>query len=665
MEEFGFIEEETLKEDIRLQLREELKLPSWMEIPEKKGPLPFTWTDHQRGKSVHGDLRLSMDGYLIGVTAFDPAGLGEPRKLNNEPGMKGQKIEIKWKARQPKVWLYFAGKKIGDRKTVEPGKVGATRFLPGIFTLYDKGTWEIGAAKPTFFEFFLKGQKLTGRWTIRQTRLPVLDPETKKPIPGKYRLTWVLWKPKDQEPYAVSERARRKGWYPPKGHIPLPQDWIRKNPAKYKEWLKWVQQKWKGIKPVKPKKFRPKEIPKEEASAELQKLSGTLQFRVFESRWRGPIVIRGIPVAYYYFVIKTNGKYRSWKTELNPLYNETLSLMEETFEKRYWDYEGPLKPQTKYNPTKTLIAKWSLLDKGVLVAEDIREVADEPEKYALKIKGKKLQGVFEFSQDEVDSPIFMLTKLEELEAKWNDFSLQRHWWGEHVHWDISMKEPEKEEFLKWALAGSPLQLKVPIKILKKEYCFEPRWFLFEGSIPPIGAPEWLRPGNPTKNLTAYVKVEDKGTYRYIEDTPNFKIVEFRGNKLKGTFVFRKNETWIFEPYIGPTLQRVKEGYPPDNPYTEPKLEEEDEESFVLAYWDMRGFSSILPDEHLKRYEFPEEINEAKGIKLGLGKYPLAGTPGHVKIRHIRFNKKFWTIEEAKSWMKRIKVDQWDSPYIRA
>ena len=64
------------------------------------------------------------------------------------------------KAPEPVPWLKYQGK-------VEPGEVGATRFLPGYFLVIDEFEVQWGAQKPDFHEYFMDGKLMNGRYVVR------------------------------------------------------------------------------------------------------------------------------------------------------------------------------------------------------------------------------------------------------------------------------------------------------------------------------------------------------------------------------------------------------------------------------------------------------------------------------------------------------------------
>lgn len=150
-------------------------------------------------RSVHGDLRLESDDALYGFTVF----LGETSDVKKGRDIftlkEPDKLQGTWKLFQPKPWLNFEG-------VTKPGEVGATAKKYAKFFIVDKGNYEIGVWREHFFEFFMHGKKLKGRFLI--VYAPV----------GEGGRKWLIGRPEDQTPYAekhdlesVVEELRKKG----------------------------------------------------------------------------------------------------------------------------------------------------------------------------------------------------------------------------------------------------------------------------------------------------------------------------------------------------------------------------------------------------------------------------------------------------------------------
>jgi hypothetical protein len=68
--------------------------------------------------------------------------------------------------------------------------------------------------------------------------------------------------------------------------------------------------------------------------------------------------------------------------------------------------------------------------------------------------------------------------------------------------------------------------------VEKQY-HDPKWMDFEGKIKPG------QPGNPTKNLDAYMKILDKGSYDFVTRKKGFLEVVLHGKDWNGRYVFRE------------------------------------------------------------------------------------------------------------------------------
>lgn len=173
----------------------------------KKSNEELLETDH----SLHADLRFSVDDHLWGFTAF----LGDTKE-NREAGgsllynLGNRKLQGAFKLPQPKEWLEV-GK--DEPLVVPPRDVGSTTHKWSKFFLIDSGTYEIGVWREHFFEIFLHGEKLTGRYLIEYA-----------PVAG--RRIWLLEKPEDQTPYAEKNRL---------------EDVVKELKQKGQKWLVWAK----------------------------------------------------------------------------------------------------------------------------------------------------------------------------------------------------------------------------------------------------------------------------------------------------------------------------------------------------------------------------------------------------------------------------------------
>lgn len=175
-----------------------------------KEPKPYVMQSHQIGKSQHLDFRMKMNGFLegwsiVGGNIENPV---TPQRLLEQKA-KGFRAETK--AKQPVSWLKVEGE-------VKPGEVGAAIEKPGRFTILSKGQFITGTQKPYFHEYFIKGKHFP-EWTrivVRGVKVKKLDPRTKRPIPGRFERMWRIMITKTKLPYALSSRAMKVKWRPPR-----------------------------------------------------------------------------------------------------------------------------------------------------------------------------------------------------------------------------------------------------------------------------------------------------------------------------------------------------------------------------------------------------------------------------------------------------------------
>lgn len=589
--------------------------------------------------SVHIDFRFKIDNHLIGWTILDngledkPDSKEEVKELVEKhdwkftPNKKGVGLRAETKARQPVVWLDLGGrlKKIGDIVKIPKGSVGATRYEYGWFYLLDKGKITIGAQKPYFHEYFLDGEKFKKlRVVIRGVKAQKIDPETKKPIKGEYELLWRVMIPKDQEPYAVSKRARKKGWYPPKGHIPIPKWWIEENKKKYEEWLEWVKEKWK-----------------EEESLAKPRFSFSMIY------WKGQKVIRDIPQRRWFIRIDDRGRgsVRSWMFEGDPVWETPLTaIYEGRVDRRWMKREGELKPRSQYCPTKEIPCHCVLLDTGTV---DIKsgEGSLGEEILELKFNGKTLKGEYILRQEEPDSDIYTLSRISKHSLSKGIFVLDKHTLypvrGQITsHYDIRMRIDNRDYLDEFNLYSNPLETDIeePIEAVRKK-CTDLKWITDEVT------EGFVKVGK----LQTKVDRLDKGEVEIIEDSDIFMSMIFHGKKLKGYYITKKTDKgWIFMKSKLPTDKSLSTGDPYTGESYKPALLEDHRDYFYLRLYDPREFTRCEdPEPYLKTIglEVPE------GVEIGVCLYPIEGTFHHARIAYLKFYKDKWTEETARAWMK--------------
>ena len=179
----------------------------WQESFPVSGHGEFVYQHHWRGlseeeaglsekdlldttHSVHGDLRLSFDDALWGVSVF----LGRTIAVRDTGGdrlaslLPADALQVAFKPHQPKEWLQVG---VGKPLVREPGGVGATTGAWAKFFVYDRGEYDIGVWREHLIEIFLHGDKLNGRFLIES-------------VPHGDQRVWQIVRPEDQTPYAAT-----------------------------------------------------------------------------------------------------------------------------------------------------------------------------------------------------------------------------------------------------------------------------------------------------------------------------------------------------------------------------------------------------------------------------------------------------------------------------
>lgn len=134
--------------------------------------------------------------------------------------------------------------------------------------------------------------------------------------------------------------------------------------------------------------------------------------------------------------------------------------------------------------------------------------------------------------------ILIIADMAQKNGKWkhaNRFVLQRHGWGKKEHWDLRFGAPRQPRMWGYTCFSKPSTSTGGAKSRCQEKKYhDPKWMSVDDKKIPPGSP-----GNPTKNLNAYMLKEDEGTYKFIRRTPVFLEVVLDGKKYKGRYVFRE------------------------------------------------------------------------------------------------------------------------------
>jgi len=252
-----------------------------------------------------------------------------------EPLDPGHQILAEHKADEPHEWLDV------DNRVDPPGGVIATKNYPGVMIITDKGTYERGAQKPYYKEFFFHGKRLNGRCVVRLLHL------RGEPV-------WMFWKTKTEEPYVLSLRAIREGWYPKEGSA-LPKELEDQVPEHLRYWEVTGEERDK----------RRKELRK----LWLKKFAQARWLLQYQW-WKGQFVKRRGPSkqVYLFRAIRDSDMW-TWEMPKDPRRGPVPGILHKSKYDEYIDIGKDvldIPPGTKYNPTKATPSHLMTLDSGKL-----------------------------------------------------------------------------------------------------------------------------------------------------------------------------------------------------------------------------------------------------------------------------------------------------------
>jgi len=206
--------------------------------PEKTGPRPAVVQVHTRGRTAHLDLRMKVNGTLIGWTLFaqrpgevpDVDGMDKARALYQgydaergnrylKPILAPSKMRVTQKQRQPAEWLDIEGEVFGE------GEIGATSREKGVMVAVARPMVEWGLQLPQFHEYFLTGDKT---WRgILYVRLAVESGD---------ETVWTAWLGKSYLPSVLKTHAVKTGEMPPLGRSAMPTSLMDATPSEHRFW---------------------------------------------------------------------------------------------------------------------------------------------------------------------------------------------------------------------------------------------------------------------------------------------------------------------------------------------------------------------------------------------------------------------------------------------
>lgn len=402
----------------------------YLMLPDPNEDFKFIIQRHYRGESSHLDLRIDTERKLgiddpqysiLGWTMLDSVAgrVDEPVttiskakefdnkniwKINWDTGIfkthkqiksitpedtpgyaklsdddERAQIESVKKSVHPTAWMTYKGV-IDKPEPGEPVPAGATKEFPGVLTIIESGKIEWGCNKPYYHEYFVDGKHLKGRLSFRQLE---------RTVEGKKQLWWTCIQPEDQTPYAISARAVKKEWLPPKGHSALPESIRKKIPNDLQYWnmphKAALEARKKIVDEIKHGRIvidcgctQDKRIDKPELE---------IEFKLQKQTWKGPTVIRAKPSrTEYHLLLKMPSKYIDFVSEQYP--ENKFTSIKETAHVLRWRTTGELSPKHKLNKTKATPSKISIVDSG-----KAKLVLDgDTQKMILTLSGKDLKG---------------------------------------------------------------------------------------------------------------------------------------------------------------------------------------------------------------------------------------------------------------------------------
>ena len=283
------------------------------------------------------------------------------------------------------------------------------------------------------------------------------------------------------------------------------------------------------------KKNKEKANPEAYCGAIKHKVEGSSNsFVVQYLTYMGQVVVRGIPNQTWFLRIKEDGKIFSWIADSDfTKYSPVALRFEGVVSDKKFDFEGDVPPNSEYNPSKTLIGKMTIVDTGSCALK--RDLVNGAEYLAMQFHGKELKGRFVIAQEEKGSIIYSIEKLSLLELDAAKFVLQKH--------EIKTPQGLKSHFDIKLDLGFEFSLYLdPLTLLKEGDSSKAVYKVCKD------IQSWMEISEPkTKmmvgQLETYVTPIDKGKVTVIQNSlPSFISMEFYGEKLKGYFIFKEENS---------------------------------------------------------------------------------------------------------------------------
>jgi hypothetical protein len=337
-------------------------------------------------------------------------------------------LQVALKQSEPENWLSVEG-------VSEVGGTGATSKWPGVFVIASQGQLAYGYREVYFHEYFVYNDKwpdgglrmlfrLLSGPELQQASIPIsnlLEPFTDEPDkftvenneiifdngtismhdfevdrlgkslhkilppseePGREMpFVWLLVKPKTNEPYILSARARLKKKYSPVGVSTLPASVKKQIPASLRYWEASSSQKMQAMLDELRDKIKGHEVEldysdkvvfKRASSFVLEKAAES-SYILKRRWWRGPIVIRlGSSAEFYDLYFQKDQEWDQFILTQNPVnYDSFAGWLRINITQDEVNFEGTLPPGHELNPNKKLAAETKIVGSGTFSLNEI------------------------------------------------------------------------------------------------------------------------------------------------------------------------------------------------------------------------------------------------------------------------------------------------------
>lgn len=282
--------------------------------------------------------------------------------------------------------------------------------------------------KTWFHEYFLSGGKtMNGRLMFRllpQER----EEETDLPF-------WRCFLSKEFLPSVLNRRAVKQKTMPPDGFSWIPVSLEKVTPKEFRYWEHkgakarevrdaLVDARFfteKNVRLVNGQIARVEEerkyvlsLPEGMDASEIIKEAPRAKWVLVYQSWKGQRVVRGGPTREVWRLgLDIGGKLRQFELQTDPLAEEQVSAIAKPMKGRsLWELEGDIEPGKSYegdvwNDTKATPSSMKRMDGGVATV-----LESGPSMIRLRLRGKKLRGVYVLEAEEEDSPIWLWSQSE-------------------------------------------------------------------------------------------------------------------------------------------------------------------------------------------------------------------------------------------------------------